>query len=102
MIQTCDFDYSMTARGFEAVTFLDAYGEACEVQQSSVIGDYLQSEQRPGISALWLGQPGHRMHLSREHVTDLMGLLDRWLKTGTLHFPGAMEPDDTTHAEEDR
>ena len=44
-----------TSRGFEAVEFEDAYGASCSLQQSSGIGDYADSLQRPGSSFVWLG-----------------------------------------------
>lgn len=42
-------------RGFAAVSFQDAYGEECTLSQSSVVGDYEDSMERPGTSAVWLG-----------------------------------------------
>jgi hypothetical protein len=42
-------------RGFAGVLFSDSYGEECRLTQSSIIGGYKDSYQRPGTSAVWLG-----------------------------------------------
>lgn len=44
-----------TVRGFEIIEFDDRYGESCSLQQSSMIGDYDDSIDRPGSSYVWLG-----------------------------------------------
>lgn len=50
-------------------------------QQSSAIGDYPDSFDRPGTSFLWLGD---HHHLNREEVAALVERLSRWLDTGKL------------------
>ena len=49
-----------TERGFEFIS--------CKllVQQSSIIGDYSDSLDKPGCSSLWIGGE----HLNREEVED--------------------------------
>jgi hypothetical protein len=44
-----------TARGFDVVTFHDANGHECSLQQSSAIRSYPNSWDRPGSSCIWLG-----------------------------------------------
>lgn len=46
---------TITSRGFKAVEFVDAYGHACSLQQSSAIGDYDDAIYNPGSSFVWLG-----------------------------------------------
>jgi len=62
------------------------------VQESSAVGDYEDSFDKPGSSYLWFG-PDH--HLDREEVEELIGHLQRWLRTGSL-MPkdGDDEPDE--------
>lgn len=65
--------------------FGDANSETCSIGQSSAIGDYDDALQRPGTSFLWLGIDRYkRMHLSREHVAELVALMQYWLTHGTL------------------
>jgi len=79
-----------TERGFEIGTWQDANGMQCELQQSSATGDHCGTP--PGASFVWLGgrlegdYGSHRMHLSREQVTELYNRLDTWLKTGSFLF----------------
>ena len=49
--------------------------------QSSAIGDYEDSIDRPGSSFLWIGDD-HR--LNREEVQELIQHLIHWTKTGKL------------------
>lgn len=42
-------------RGFFGVSFKDTYQTECSLTQSSVIGGYVDSRERPGSSAVWLG-----------------------------------------------
>lgn len=48
---------------------------------SSVIGDYPDAFERPGTSALWIGQ---EHHLNREEVAEFVKHLNNWLETGRL------------------
>ena len=92
-----------TNRGFGIVRFTDANGVQCSVQESSAIGDSEWAWDNPGSSYLWVGtddadpkylRPGcgwvpyeipkevllnTRMHLDREGVQRLIGLLQCWL-----------------------
>lgn len=77
----------MTNRGFEVVEMVEASEERTSrlVQQSSVIGDYSDSENRPGSSYLWVGADHH---LNREEVAELRDRLTAWLLTGSLRLKG--------------
>lgn len=71
-----------TPRGFEKIEFLDYYNEEAELQQSSVA-----LTEQPGWGAIWLGQPGHRMHLEYSQVQELMKHLQAWIDTGSFEIP---------------
>jgi len=51
------------------------------VLQSSVILDYAEAMDRPGSSALWVGE---HHHLCREEVAELISRLQHWLEHGRL------------------
>lgn len=68
-----------TTRGFEIIEFLDYYGDEVELQQSS-----LALTEQPGWGAIWLGQPGHRMHLEYQQVRELIKHLQAWIDTGSF------------------
>lgn len=77
-----------TCRGFDLVTHpVYPPGNPCNashklVQQSSIIGDYYDDAlEKPGSSALWIGDSHH---LNREEVAELVEYLTRWLDTGRL------------------
>ena len=76
-------------RGFQDVLH-DGYetetsrGEHRLVGQSSAIGDYDDSWDRPGSSLLWVGE---YHHLNREEVAELRDMLTMWLETGKLFMP---------------
>lgn len=78
-------------RGFEIVDFTDRNGAPCSLQQSSAVGDYDDAYDRPGTSMVWLGAGDLRMHLDREMVSELIGLLRRWLETGSFQEPQPAE-----------
>lgn len=70
-----------TSRGFARGEFLDLYGDACSIQESSI------------GNAIWLGcnNGTHsqseclaRMHLDRDTAKELIRLLRRFVKTGLL------------------
>jgi hypothetical protein len=46
---------STTRRGFSLVSFDDANGHKCSLQQSSLIGDSDREMDNPGSSYVWLG-----------------------------------------------
>ena len=76
-----------TPRGFEILLHAtypppgQGTNEERLAQQSSVIRDYPDARDRPGSSALWVGD---RHHLSRTEVQELVNYLKRWLETGHL------------------
>lgn len=72
-----------TDRGFQVVTHPGyASGHVCRVVgQSSAIGDYEDSMERPGSSFLWIGE---NHHLNREEVEQLKQNLVHWLRSGKL------------------
>jgi hypothetical protein len=51
------------------------------IQESSAIGDYSDSFDRPGSSYLWIG---NNHHLNREEVLQLVKYMNNWLKNGRL------------------
>lgn len=75
-----------TGRGFARGEFTDLYGEACSIQESSLMDP----------DAIWLGcehetkhratgEPcGARMHLTKQMAADLIPLLQRFVETGRL------------------
>jgi len=84
---------TVTDRGFVIVTFADANGDRCSLQQSSaILAGTEGAHERPGSSGLWLGlvEPrspklaSPRMHLDRERVEWLVEQLRTWLATGDL------------------
>lgn len=54
------------------------------ISESSVVGDYDDSWDRPGSSALWVGE---HHHLTREQVRELVAHMQTWLDTGRLPQP---------------
>jgi len=74
-----------TQRGFQIIRFADGNDEACELQQSSAIDDTERGLNQPGSSFLWLGREDtDRIHLHREHVQELIQVLQGWLSDGKL------------------
>lgn len=74
-------------RGFEVITH-PKYDEDDNtpvrlVQQSSAIGSYDDSWDKPGSSFLWIGE---HHHLNREEVAQLVEHLQSWLATGRLEL----------------
>lgn len=71
-------------RGFIFVNhpaYLPPHEECRLVSESSAIGDYEDSYERPGTSFLWVGE---KHHLNREEVRELRDVLTFWLRTGRL------------------
>lgn len=54
--------------------------------QSSAIGNYADSYDRPGTSFLWIGE---LHHLNREEVAEYVAHLSSWLATGSLEIANA-------------
>lgn len=81
-----------TVRGFVVVTNAKYPPDGTEtrlIQESSIVGYYDDAYDRPGSSALWIGE---HHHLNREEVAELILWLDHWLNNGRLAV-------DTTNAE---
>lgn len=73
-----------TPRGFEVIYLEDEEKNQLKlVQQSSRVGDYPDSWERPGSSALWVGE----CHLDREQVAEFIAHMACWLATGHLEMP---------------
>jgi hypothetical protein len=73
-----------TVRGFVVVTHAKYPPDGTETrlaQESSVVGDYDDAFDRPGSSALWIGD---NHHLNREEVAELILRLNHWLSKGRL------------------
>jgi len=74
-----------TPRGFTVVVeekYQNQPGEFTRlIQESSAIGDYEDSDEKPGSSYLWVGQDHH---LNREQVQELINRMQVWLKFGRL------------------
>ena len=61
--------------------YTEPHAETRLVSESSAIGDYEDSLDKPGSSFLWVGA---NHHLNREQVAELAAYLQNWLKTGRL------------------
>lgn len=67
--------------------------ERCRLaSESSAVGPYPDSFERPGSSFLWIGD---KHHLNREEVALLAAYLNLWLAHGT--FPDAIERFSNAH-----
>jgi len=51
------------------------------LSQSSAIGEYEDSFERPGSSFLWVGD---NHHLNREEVEEMIQYMQNWLETGKM------------------
>lgn len=72
-------------RGFRYITH-PAYPDERQavfpvVRESSIVGDYDDALDKPGSSALWVGE---NHHLNREEVTELRDALTHWLRRKRL------------------
>lgn len=76
-----------TRRGFQLIEFTDGNLEPCELQQSSAFDDSEEGQHNPGSSYVWLGLVGcyTRMHLHRDHVRELIRVLQGWVNDGRLY-----------------
>lgn len=71
-------------RGFDFLEhnrYVEPHDDIRLASQSSAIGEYEDSWDRPGSSFLWIGD---NHHLNREQVAEFVEYLNRWLKTGRL------------------
>lgn len=74
------FAITRTLRGFQVLR-LDGYQLA---QQSSAIGTYQDSFDKPGSSFLWIPTKSDDVQLDREQVRELAAFLLRWCDTGSF------------------
>jgi len=71
---------TLTEQGAQQIVFAGFSASPCVVQQSITT-----LENTPfGGAFLWLGALERPMHLSREHVGELIAVLQTWLDTGKL------------------
>ena len=71
---------TLTDQGAQQIVFADFSAFSCVVQQSIT-----PRENTPfGGAFLWLGGLRQPMELSREHVAELISVLQTWLDTGKL------------------
>ncbi len=68
-----------TNRGFEMVEFEDTHGRKCSVQQSSAIGDYDNSFDKPGSSFLWIGLAEAKPVIMKRDVKNAAGDAVGWI-----------------------
>lgn len=72
--------YTLTEQGAQLIVFADFSSFECMIQQSIT-----PRKNTPfGGAFLWLGTLERPMHLSREHVAELVNVLQTWLDTGKL------------------
>ena len=86
-----DFEYSN--RGFERFSIEDKSGNALNAYQSSHIGEYDDSFERPGSSGIWIYVEAPKGELpacllNREQAHKLGRRLIAWCKTGSLKLEG--------------
>lgn len=69
-------EFATTSRGFKIARFADVFGQSCSLQKSSMMAP---------PECVWLGADGeNRMHLSQEHVRELLPALQHFAETGEL------------------
>ena len=76
-------------RGFERVSIEDKFGNALNAYESSIIGDYEDSFERPGDSGIWINVVAPEGELpacllNREQAHELGRRLIAWAETGSL------------------
>ena len=76
------YEISRGFRGLEQAEYIEQEKVSRVVQESSAVGDYEDSLEKPGSSFLWLGE---KHHLDREEVAFLVEHLSYWLETGRLY-----------------
>lgn len=109
-----DLKLVRTQRGFEVISFVDAYGKLCSLQQSSAIDGTEEGLANPGSSFVWLGVDvlataaaeidvtvgRSRMHLSRDQVSQLIEALQKWYDTGSFEQAAANDCEESDQAAE--
>jgi len=86
------FEYTLTDGGFR-LALTEKYTEEGKIrllQESSAIGDYEDSWDKPGSSFLWVGAA--QIHLNREQIAELVEAMKVWLETGRLPPPTPIPP----------
>lgn len=63
-----------TERGFQLIEFTDRTGEICSIQVSSLATE----------NAVWFGTDHNRMHLTTDHLKELLPVLQKFVETGEL------------------
>lgn len=74
-------------RGFRIVvhpTYLGKNSLGRVFGESSAVGNYDDSLEKPGSSYLWVGE---HHHLNREEVAELIGYMQTWIDAGRLPEP---------------
>lgn len=66
-----------TPRGFAVGTFNDRYDKECKLQKSSLATE----------PCIWFGTNGEDMHLTQEHVDDLLPNLEMFVSTEDIEVP---------------
>lgn len=67
-------EFTTTRRHFGIGHFRDRYDKRCTIQESSLATE----------CCIWLGTDDERMHLTQEHVMDLLPALHHFVETGSL------------------
>jgi hypothetical protein len=83
--ENCEIRVAKSERGFTFI-LCDSYIRTHKDHQrlaseSSAVGDYDDSLDKPGSSFLWIGD---YHHLNRDQVAELVSHLRGWLETGKL------------------
>jgi len=78
-----------TGRGFQIITFEDRYGQPCSLQESSLADGahvWLGVSKRTDLNtgAELADSKNFRMHLSRDHVRELLPHLIAFAETGGI------------------
>jgi|GEM_PF-3411062 len=72
----------ITHQTYPADELVAQFGSSARIAgESSAIGDYPDSMDKPGSSYIWIGEAHH---LDREEVAQLIRALSIWLNTGRL------------------
>lgn len=78
-------EIQITERGYRYLLteiYQNKRGEMTRIlAESSAVGDYEDSLDRPGSSFLWVG---HDHHFNREEITELIEFMQYWLDNKRL------------------
>ncbi len=76
-----------TNRGFRKIIHEKYQKKPCEMTdilgESSAVGEYADSFEKPGSSFLWVGEDHH---LNREEITELIESMQYWLDIKRLPY----------------